>query len=288
MDRKAQVLDKLKGVIDPDLGKDIVTLGFVKDLNIDDTGNVSFNLELTTPACPVKDQFRASCEELLGELDWVGDVAVTMTAQQRKKPAQSGNGLSQVRHIIAVASCKGGVGKSTVAVNLAFTLSRMGAAVGIFDADVYGPSLPTLVNAPFHGLFQDGDSIIPVEHDGVKLMSFAYAAAPQGEGRPAIMRGPMVSQVINQLLTGTGWGELDYLILDMPPGTGDIQLTVAQLVPMSAAVIVTTPQQISFVDVVKGVEMFDQLKIPTIAVVENMSYFMTPATKFSAAAPAPN
>ncbi len=274
MDRESQVLDKLKAIIDPDLGKDIVTLGFVKDLNIDDTGNVAFNLELTTPACPVKDQFRASCEELLGELDWVADVAVTMTAQPRKTMAQSGKGLSQVQHIIGVASCKGGVGKSTVAVNLAFTLSRMGAAVGIFDADIYGPSLPTLIAAPFRGLFQNDDFIIPVEHDGVKLMSFAYATATQGEGRPAIMRGPMVSQVVNQLLTGTGWGELDYLILDMPPGTGDIQLTVAQLVPMTAAVIVTTPQQISFVDVVKGVEMFDQLKIPTVAVVENMSYFM--------------
>jgi Mrp family chromosome partitioning ATPase len=273
MTKEQQVLKQLEAIIDPDLNKDIVSLGFVKNLEITDDGDVNFDLELTTPACPVKEQFRTLCDEYLSELDWVRNVAVNMTAQPRRSAAtsQAGSGLANVRHIIGVASCKGGVGKSTVAVNLAFTLSQMGAAVGIFDADIYGPSLPTLVAAPFRGLFQNGDQIIPVEHDGVKLMSFAYASEA---GRPAIMRGPMVTQVINQLLTGTGWGELDYLIIDMPPGTGDIQLTVAQLVPMTAAVIVTTPQQISFVDVVKGIEMFDQLKIPTVAVVENMSYFM--------------
>ena len=178
--------------------------------------------------------------------------------------------------IVAVASCKGGVGKSTVAVNLAFSLAKQGAKVGIFDADVYGPSLATLVKSDdFDGLYQQNNLVLPVVYKGIKLMSFAYASAHSGGG-PAIMRGPMVTQVIKQLLTGTNWGELDYLILDMPPGTGDVQLTLCQLVAITAAIIVTTPQKISLIDVEKGIHMFDKLRLPTIAVVENMSYFYCP------------
>ncbi len=273
MSREQEILEQLKTIIDPDLGKDIVTLGFVKDLEISEAGDVRFNLELTTPACPVKEEFRTSCSEALAKLSWVSSVAVNMTAAAgRPGVAQAGGGLAKVKHIIGVASCKGGVGKSTVAVNLAFTLAGMDAAVGIFDADIYGPSLPTMVGADFEGLYQHENQIMPVETNGVKLMSFGYASANTGGG-PAIMRGPMVTQVINQLLTGTGWGELDYLVIDMPPGTGDIQLTISQLVSMTAAIMVTTPQQISFVDVVKGIEMFDKVNIPTVAVIENMSYF---------------
>jgi Mrp family chromosome partitioning ATPase/DUF971 family protein len=274
MDKESEVLEQLKSIIDPDLGKDIVSLGFVKNLKIDNDGDVTFDLELTTPACPVKEQFRVDCSKAISQLPWVKNVSLTMTsAKGRSALTNAAKGLSKVGNIIAVGSCKGGVGKSTTAVNLAFSLSNKGARVGIFDSDIYGPSLPTLVNAEFDGLFQKNGLIIPVECNGVKLMSFAYASANTGSG-PAIMRGPMVTQVINQLLTGTDWGELDYLVVDMPPGTGDTQLTLAQLIPITAAIIVTTPQQLSFVDVEKGIQMFDKMQIPTIAVIENMSYFI--------------
>ncbi|MCE9616263.1 MAG: P-loop NTPase [Lentisphaerae bacterium] len=274
MSREQDVLDSMRGIIDPDLGKDIVSLGFIKHLQITEAGAVSFSVELTTPACPVKEQFRTSCTEAVAALPWVTGVTVTMGAQARRKSAmETGPGLAQVKHVIAVASCKGGVGKSTVAVNLAYAIAGQGAKVGIFDADIYGPSLPTMVKVKFDGLYQNAQNLIlPVERDGIKLMSFAFATAKQGE--PAVMRGPMVTSVINQLLTGTNWGALDYLIIDMPPGTGDIQLTLSQIIPMTAAVMVTTPQEISFVDVVKGIKMFDMMKVPTVAVVENMSYFV--------------
>jgi Mrp family chromosome partitioning ATPase/DUF971 family protein len=181
-------------------------------------------------------------------------------------------GLDRVRHILAVSSCKGGVGKSTVAVNLAFALARRGRRVGLFDADVYGPSLPTLVRVEEAQVYQEGEAILPLVRDGVKLMSFGFVNREE-EGRAAILRGPMVSQVVNQLLTGTDWGELDVLVIDYPPGTGDIQLTLAQIAPVRGAVIVTTPQRLSFVDVVKGIAMFDKLKAPTLTVVENMAWY---------------
>ncbi len=274
MDTKADVLSRLSTIIDPDLGRDIVSLGFIKNLVIDEAiGEVSFTVELTTPACPVKEQFRSDCRERLMSLSWVKTVNVTMTGATKQAGVRSaGPGLAEVKTIVAVSSCKGGVGKSTTAVNLAFAMAGRGGRVGIFDADVYGPSLSTLIKAEFNGLYQKNKLIIPVEHEGLKLMSFAYAGANTGGG-PAIMRGPMVTQVINQLLTGTDWGALDYLVIDMPPGTGDTQLTLSQLIPITAAIIVTTPQQLSFIDVEKGIQMFDKLKIPTVAVVENMSYF---------------
>ncbi len=182
-------------------------------------------------------------------------------------------GLQNVTNLIAVSSCKGGVGKSTVAVNLAAALSKTGARVGLFDADVYGPSLPTIVRPKTTELYTQNEQIIPLEFEGLKLMSFGFVPTMSGN-RAAILRGPMVSQVINQLLTGTNWGELDHLVIDMPPGTGDVQLTLTQIIPLTAAVIVTTPQELSFTDVVKGIQMFHQLKVPTVAVVENMSYFV--------------
>jgi len=275
VNREAEVLDQLRGIVDPDLGRDIVSLGFIKEMKITEEGFVSFAVELTTPACPVKAQFQSACEVAVKRLPWVRRVTVTMTAQRRSPLAASAPGLKDVANLVAVSSCKGGVGKSTVAVNFAYTLARSGAKVGLFDADVYGPSLPTMVSPQDSRLFQEDQLIIPIEYEGLKLMSFGFANQGPNQG-PAIMRGPMVSQVINQLLTGTNWGPLDYLVIDFPPGTGDIQLTLTQLIPLTAAIIVTTPQELSFVDVVKGIQMFDKLKVPTVAVVENMSYFVCP------------
>ena len=274
MSREQEVLDQMRDIIDPDLGKDIVSLGFIKDLSIDGEGRVAFVLELTTPACPVKEQFKTACEDAVSRLPWVTDVQVLLSARPARPAAPQPQGLARVQHLVAVSSCKGGVGKSTVAVNLAFALSGAGARVGLFDADVYGPSLPTMVRPEETELYAGADDLIePLTCEGIRLMSFGFVPRPPGEGA-AILRGPMVSQIINQLLTGTDWGELDYLVIDMPPGTGDIALTLAQGVPITAALIVTTPQQLSFVDVVKGIQMFDKLKIPTIGVVENMSYFI--------------
>jgi len=269
-----QVLDQLRRIIDPDFGEDIVACGFVKDMQIDEgTGAVSFTLELTTPACPVKDQFKREATQYVQELGWVSSVDVKLTAQPAK-PVVADNGrpggLKDVRHIIAVSSCKGGVGKSTTAVNLAYTLAQMGAKVGIFDADVYGPSLPTMVSPELRILRMDPETraIVPTEYEGVQLVSFGFA----GQGS-AIMRGAMVSGLIQQLLTTAEWGELDYLVIDFPPGTGDIQLTLCQSMAITAAVVVTTPQKLAFVDVVKGIRMFAKLAVPCVAVVENMSYF---------------
>ncbi|KAK9149488.1 hypothetical protein Scep_008245 [Stephania cephalantha] len=272
-ERKGQILVFVSGILGSDFTLRILSSGFKRRLTTEERlGEVSFRLELTTPACPVKDMFEQKANEVVATIPWVKKVNVTMSAQPAR-PVYAGQlpmGLQTISNIVAVSSCKGGVGKSTVAVNLAYTLADMGARVGIFDADVYGPSLPTMVS-PENRLLEmnpEKRTIIPTEFLGVKLVSFGFA----GQGR-AIMRGPMVSGVINQLLTTTEWGELDYLVIDMPPGTGDIQLTLCQVVPLTAAVIVTTPQKLAFIDVAKGVRMFSKLKVPCVAVVENMCHF---------------
>lgn len=272
LDEKA-VLEALKVVMDPDLGKDIVTLGFVKEVTIRGK-KVSVIVELTTPACPVKDQLRDQCQEAIEKLEGVDEAQIEMTAQPPKRsgpiPADVQPALGKVRNIIAVASGKGGVGKSTTTVNLAYALAQAGSKVGILDADVYGPSLMqmTRVSKPEE---TNGDMIIPPQFGGVKVISVAmFTDAAQAH----MLRGPMVSQIVKQFLMQIEWGELDYLLVDYPPGTGDIQLTLSQVAPVTGAVLVTTPQEVALIDVRKAISMFDTLKVPVLGMVETMSYFV--------------
>ncbi|MDC7234208.1 MAG: P-loop NTPase [Spirochaetales bacterium] len=268
MVQKEDVLKALSEIIDPDLGKDIVTLGFIKELVISGS-KVSFAIELTTPACPLKNQFREAAEKLVGEIEGVEKVNVTMTARNARDQ-KSENGLKNVKQIIAVASAKGGVGKSTVAATVACELRDRGYKTGLLDTDLFGPSVPTLFNISHPEVYQRDNMLIPMEKEGLKLMSFGFL---MGDA-PAIMRGPMVSGYMQQILLQVDWGELDYLVIDMPPGTGDIQLTLSQTIQVDGAVIVTTRAALSLVDVSRGILMFEKVGVPMLGVVENMSHFI--------------
>ncbi len=261
------ILDALRSIIDPDLHRDIVSLGFVKNVKING-GAVSFTIELTTPACPVRERFRSQAMEVVQALPGVTGVDVEITAQQRHGAAPS-VALDNIGTIIAVSSCKGGVGKSTVAALLARALQREGLAVGLLDADIHGPSIPTLFNTHHPDVVTMDETFLPVVVDGLATMSLGYFL---GE-KPAVMRGPMVSNYVMQLLSNTDWGKLDYLLIDLPPGTGDIQLTLTQRVSFDGAIIVTTPQALSLVDVARGILMFEKLEVPVLGVVENMAFF---------------
>lgn len=270
MSTESQILDSMRGIIDPDLGKDIVSLGFIKDLQIDG-GKVSFTVELTTPACPVKDQFKTQCEDAVGALPDVESVIVSFSAMAPKnREGQPNSSLEKVDAAIAVSSCKGGVGKSTIAAQLARSLQREGLRVGLLDTDIYGPSVPTLFNLHRPQLVMRENMLVPLEVDGLKLMSLGFVLGDQ----PAVMRGPMVSGYVQQILHQTDWGELDYLIIDMPPGTGDIQLTLVQQASLEGALIVTTPHSLSLVDVARGIVMFEKVNVPVLGIVENMAYFV--------------
>jgi ATP-binding protein involved in chromosome partitioning len=273
---EAGVLDALRPIVDPDFNKSIVDLGFVKDVAIEGE-RVSFKIELTTPACPVKSEFERRAREAVAALPGVSDVEVTMTAQTRA-PQRSVQEeiLTGVRNIIAVASGKGGVGKSTVAVNLALALRNAGAAVGLMDADIYGPSMPLMLNAAGPPKITPDRKIEPKEAYGLRVMSIGFLT---GDDAPVIWRGPMVHGVIQQFLSDVDWGELDYLVLDLPPGTGDAALTICQSAPLSGAVIVTTPQEVSLIDARKGLKMFQRVNVPVLGIVENMSYFECPGCK---------
>jgi ATP-binding protein involved in chromosome partitioning len=272
---EAQVLAALRPIVDPDFGRSIVDLGFVKNLHVED-GRVAFDIELTTPACPVKAEFERAARERVAALPGVGEVAVTMTSHTRGRAAPAtpspADVLPGVRNVLAVASGKGGVGKSTVAVNLAIALRESGASVGLLDADVYGPSLPLLTGVRGRPSTRD-KRILPHQGYGMKLMSMGFFLT---DDSPVIWRGPMVHGLVRQFLTDVEWGELDYLVVDLPPGTGDAALTLTQQAPLSGAVIVTTANDLSLVDARKGLAMFEKVSVPVLGIVENMSYFTPP------------
>ncbi|MCH8273478.1 MAG: Mrp/NBP35 family ATP-binding protein [Armatimonadetes bacterium] len=265
------VLDALRKVIDPDLHRDIVSLKFVKDVKISD-GAVAFIVELTTPACPVKEQLQQQCRDVVMALDGVQEVNVEMTARVRKSMSAA-DIIPDVRNVIAVASGKGGVGKSTVAVNLAVALSQTGARVGLMDADVYGPTVPLLMGCGDEKPLTESGKLIPLERHGIKLMSLGFLLE---KGQAVLWRGPLVAGTVKQLLADVLWGELDYLVVDLPPGTGDAPMTLAQLVPLTGVVIVATPHDVAANIAGKSVALFTRLNTPILGVVENMSGFLCP------------
>jgi len=260
------VLNALRAVKDPDLGRDIVTLGFIKELEVGDS-RVSFTLQLTTPACPVRDQLLSQARAAVQALG-VRDVEVRLAAAPAPARSAGHDLIPQVKYTIAVASGKGGVGKSTVAANLAVALNRTGAKVGLMDTDVYGPSVPILMGGSDAPHVVEGKIEPPVEY-GIKIMSMAYFL-PKDEA--VIWRGPMLHKTIQQFLGDVRWGELDYLIMDMPPGTGDIQLSLSQTIPLTGAVIVSTPQDLALTVAAKAIAMFQKLNVPILGIIENMSY----------------
>lgn len=269
LDRDA-VLNALRVVIDPDLHKDIVALGFVKDLAID-AGRVAFTIELTTPACPVKDQMRDQAAAAVRALPGVSDVEVRMTANVRSvsMPETGRTPLPGVKNVLAVGAGKGGVGKTTVAVNLAIALAKCGSRVGILDGDIYGPNVPIMLGVN-QQLTTDGQRIVPAEKYGIQVISIGFLTS---DDAPVIWRGPMLHGAIQQFFREVAWKDLDYLIVDMPPGTGDVALSLSQTVPVVGAIVVTTPQQVSLADSRRAVRMYQKLNIPTLGIVENMSYY---------------
>ena len=273
-----QVLEALSNVIDPDLNQDLVTLKMIKDIVIDDNKLV-FSVELTTPACPMKEQIKKACQNAIYHfINQDIELVIHMTARVSQKKG-SKELLPNVKNIIAISSGKGGVGKSTITSNIAIALSKLGAKVGIIDADIYGPSIPTMFDVENEKptlVTVDGVSLMqPVESYGIKLLSIGFFAQTK---QAIVWRGPMATKAINQMLKDTDWGSLDYLLIDLPPGTGDIHLTIVGALKLTGAIIVSTPQKIALVDARKGLDMFQlpQINVPIIGVIENMSYF-TPA-----------
>ncbi|NEP03045.1 MAG: Mrp/NBP35 family ATP-binding protein [Symploca sp. SIO2E9] len=271
------VLEVLRPVQDPELRKSLVELNMIRNVKIDN-GSVNFTLVLTTPACPLREFIVEDCQKAVKQLPGVEEVIVDVTAetpQQKSMPDRQG--IDRVKNILAISSGKGGVGKSTVAVNVAVALAQSGAKVGLIDADIYGPNAPTMLGLAEAKVMvqqtQQGELLEPAFNHGVKLVSMAFLIDPD---QPVIWRGPMLNGIIRQFLYQVDWGELDYLIVDMPPGTGDAQLTLTQAVPMAGAVIVTTPQNVALLDSRRGLKMFQQMGVPVLGIVENMSYFIPP------------
>jgi ATP-binding protein involved in chromosome partitioning len=268
------VLNALRVVNDPDLRRDIVSLGFVKDLSLKD-GNVSFTIELTTPACPVKDQLREQATAAVRAIPGVASVDVRMTANVRSvsAPETGRPPLPGVKNIIAVGAGKGGVGKTTVAVNLALALAKCGGRVGILDGDIYGPNVPIMLGLSATQLTTDGRQIVPAEKHGLQVVSMGFLTS---DDAPVIWRGPMLHGAIQQFFREVAWRDLDYLIVDMPPGTGDVALSLSQTVPVVGSIVVTTPQKVSLADSLRAVRMYQKLNITPMGLVENMSYYACP------------
>ena len=261
------IIDALRTVQEPELHRDLVSLDFVHDVKVTGT-DVSFSLRLTTPACPLKDQIRQESEAAIRRhVPTVGDITITWDAQVRADKRIQEKINLPIRTIVAVGSGKGGVGKSTVAANIAVSLAAEGARVGLLDADVYGPNIPTLMGVQDLPAPQ-GEKMVPARAHGVSLMSMGFLIDPE---EALVWRGPMIHGALKQLLSDVLWGELDYLVIDLPPGTGDAQLSVAQLVPLTGAVVVTTPQLLSVSDARRGITAFQKLNVPVLGVVENMS-----------------
>ena len=271
------ILQVLRPVQDPELQKSLVELNMIRNVAVED-GDVSFTLVLTTPACPLREFIVEDCEKAVRQLPGVNTVNVEVTAETpAQKSLPDRQGIDGVKNIIAVSSGKGGVGKSTVAVNLAVALAQVGAKVGLIDADIYGPNAPTMLGLEGANVVvqqvAEGEVLDPAFNHGVKMVSMGFLI---DRDQPVIWRGPMLNGVIRQFLYQVTWGELDYLVVDMPPGTGDAQLTLAQAVPMAGAVIVTTPQKVALSDARRGLRMFQQLKVPVFGIVDNMSDFIPP------------
>ena len=266
------VFDALRSVQEPELGRDIVTLNMVKNVVIDGT-HLAFTIELTTPACPLKDEIETNARAVLAGVG-ASQIDITWGAMVRRAAPSSGpEMLPGVKNIVAVASGKGGVGKSTISTNLAVALAQTGAKVGLLDADITGPNIPMMMGTQGTPKSSANNKILPIERHGVKVISIAFFVP---EGQPIVWRGPLVGGAIQQFLRDVEWGELDYLVVDLPPGTSDAQLTLAQAVPISGSVLVTTPQQVALSDVEKALAMFRKMNVPVIGLVENMSAFVCP------------
>jgi ATP-binding protein involved in chromosome partitioning len=271
---QTSVLEALKVVKDPDLHRDIVSLGFIKELKIDG-GRVAFTIELTTPACPVKDQMRDQARAAVMQVPGVSAVDVQMSARVREAVGADGTRQSVpgVKNVIAVGAGKGGVGKTTVAVNLAIALAKCGGRVGIIDADIYGPNVPIMLGMKAQ-LTTDGKKIVPAEKYGLQVISMGFLTQ---DDAPIIWRGPMLHGALQQFFREVAWSNLDYLVVDLPPGTGDVALSLSQTVPVAGAIVVTTPQQVSLADSRRAIAMYKKLNIPTLGIIENMSYFVCPS-----------
>ena len=271
------ILEVLRPVQDPELQKSLVELNMIRNVKVED-GDVNFTLVLTTPACPLREFIVEDCEKAVKSLQGVKSVNVEVTAETpAQKPLPDRQSVNNVKNIIAISSGKGGVGKSTVSVNVAVALAQTGAKVGLLDADIYGPNVPTMLglnDVPINvDKRPEGDILQPAFNHGVKMVSMGFLIDPD---QPVMWRGPMLNGIIRQFLYQVNWGELDYLIVDMPPGTGDAQLTLGQAVPLAGAVVVTTPQTVSLQDARRGLKMFEQLGTKILGIVENMSYFIPP------------
>jgi ATP-binding protein involved in chromosome partitioning len=276
---QAAVLEALTVVRDPDLNRDIVSLGFIKDLAIQG-GRVAFTIELTTPACPVKEQMRDQARAAVERVPGVSRVDVQMSARVREAVGADGprQPVPGVKNVIAVGAGKGGVGKTTLAVNLALALAKCGSKVGMIDGDIYGPNVPLMLGLKTQ-LTTDGEKILPAEKYGLQIISMGFMTT---DDAPIIWRGPMLHGAVQQFFREARWLDLDYLIVDMPPGTGDVALSLSQTVPVAGAIVVTTPQQVSLADSRRAVAMYKKLNIPTLGIVENMSYFVCPDCRHEA------